>query len=128
MKKVEIKLKPNSGVTLVALVVTIIILLLLSGVTIYYATSGGLIDKTQQAVIQQEKSTIIEAIALAVGEASLEEYQFGTNIKQYLLTNGYIDEEGIVNVKKLVGNELKTGNGSNNKDIYKIIIKSCSKH
>ena len=50
------KLKRNSGITLVALIITIIILLILAAVTIMSITGDGIISKSRQAKVDYEKS------------------------------------------------------------------------
>lgn len=49
--------KQNSGITLIALVITIIILLILAGVTLSIVFNGGIIDKSQNAVDSYEYSS-----------------------------------------------------------------------
>ena len=51
------KLKHESAITLVALIVTIIVLLILAGITITLTVGrNGLLDKVQQASIENEKA------------------------------------------------------------------------
>ena len=55
-------IKQQSGITVVALVITIIIMLILAGVTVKIATGGGIIDKTKnesgEFEIEQEKEKV----------------------------------------------------------------------
>ena len=50
----------NSGITLVALVITIIILLILAGISISSLTGSGLFKKADDAKIKAERAEIIE--------------------------------------------------------------------
>lgn len=58
------KLKKNTGITMVALVITIIILLILAMVSIKIATDGGIIVKTKESTKEYKISSEKEAILL----------------------------------------------------------------
>ena len=56
----------NSGITLVALVVTIIILLILSGITIQGITHNGIFSNAKQAELENKRAQIVEYLRLKV--------------------------------------------------------------
>ena len=67
------KVKGNSGITLVALVVTIIVLLILAGITIAMLTGeNGIINRAFQAKEATEYAQIEEEVALAWTEVQAE--------------------------------------------------------
>ena len=72
MKK-KFNLKHESGITLIALVITIIVLLILAGVTIATLTGdNGILTKAQNAKLQNNNATVKEKVDLAIA-ASLDE-------------------------------------------------------
>lgn len=88
-KRLKINKKRNSGITIVALVITIVIMLILAGVTIQGITSdNGLIGRTKGtkklAEIDSEKEEISLATVNAMGEGkngSLEEKKLQESLK-----------------------------------------------
>ena len=82
------KLKHESAITLVALIVTIIVLLILAGITITLTVGrNGLLDKVQQASIENEKAEIQEIIQLVIMdiETELLSNQKGEELNKRLL-------------------------------------------
>lgn len=71
MKKTLNK-KENSGITLVALVVTIIILLILAGISIAAITNTGLFSKAKQAEQKSKEAQELENLTLADYENEIE--------------------------------------------------------
>lgn len=72
MKKMKIT-KAQSGITLIALVVTIIILLILAGVAINVALGdNGLFSKSKEAVEKHKESSAKEKISMSIGEYMLD--------------------------------------------------------
>ena len=72
MKK-KFNLKHESGITLIALVITIIVLLILAGVAIATLTGdNGILTKAQNAKLQNNNATVKEKVDLAIA-ASLDE-------------------------------------------------------
>ena len=71
-RNLKIKNQKESGITLIALIVTIIVLLILTGVSIATLTGdNGLLSKTQQAKEENEKASDRDKIAMAVSEAQI---------------------------------------------------------
>ena len=68
------KLKNNSGITLVALIITIIVLLILAIVSINLVMNGGIIDKSKHAVDKYSDEEIQEQIKLAYSEYQMAKY------------------------------------------------------
>lgn len=63
----------ESGITLVALVITIIILLILAGISIIQLTGSGLFDKAKLSKEKSENAKELENITLAEYENKIEE-------------------------------------------------------
>ena len=62
----------NSGITLIALVITIIILLILAGISISALTNTGLFNKAKEAKQKNDQMTELEEIMLAVYTAQID--------------------------------------------------------
>lgn len=93
MKKRE---ETIQGVTLIALIVTIIILLILAGITIAFLTGeNGILNKTQNAKIENEKQTATEIINLKITQAQITSYSETQQMPnlQYLADRLCEDEE-----------------------------------
>lgn len=77
MKK-KFNLKHESGITLIALVITIIVLLILAGVAIVTLTGdNGMLGKASNAKIETEKGRLKETTRLAVSELVTEKLSTG---------------------------------------------------
>ena len=68
----------DSGITLIALIITIIILLILAGVTVATLTNSGLFDKSKQAKEESENAIVKEETELAKYENEVNNYFDGT--------------------------------------------------
>ena len=68
------KTKGQSGITLVALVVTIVVLLILAGITIVFA-QNGVVGKAQEAAKESNKGTIADNIQGYVVSKQMEALQ-----------------------------------------------------
>ena len=91
MKKLE-----NTGITLIALVITIIILLILAGVTIgTLIGEGGILNKAKTAQKEKEEKTATEIINLKITNIQLQGYQEEEKMPdlQYLADRLYEDNE-----------------------------------
>ena len=110
----------ETGITLIALVVTIVVLLILAGVSISMLTGeNGIITQAQQANIKNDNGTVLEALRLKLSQyLSENEGTYAKDKLELLRDDSIIDENNIVNVLELVEQKLDTGNGSNNKDVY----------
>ena len=65
--------RKNSGVTLIALIITIIVLLILAGVTIAMIVGdNGILNRAADAAVQTEQASIKEALDLAYSDYQLE--------------------------------------------------------
>ena len=77
MKK-KLNSKHESGITLIALVITIIVLLILAGVAIVTLTGdNGILGKASNAKIETEKGRLKETTSLAVSELVTEKLSTG---------------------------------------------------
>ena len=94
------KCKNNSGITLIALVITIIVLIILAGISINLLLGdNGIIKKAQQAGIASEKASDMEKIQLAATEALIEAKTGNGN-----LTNTFVSALDQSKVKNVVSN------------------------
>lgn len=111
-------MREKKGITLIALVVTIVILIILAAVSINMLIGeNGLIQQAKESSIKQDNSTVMETLSMLIlGERT---NQKGEEIDalRYLKNNAYVNDAGIIDVSKVVGNKLSTGNGTNS-DIY----------
>ena len=65
--------KKNKGITLIALVITIIILLILAGISISMLTGqNGILNRTQEAKVKNEKSQAQEEVTIALNYLQIE--------------------------------------------------------
>lgn len=101
-------------------------MLILAGVSIAMLTGdNGILTQATKAKEKQADGTVVEATSLLWNEHQVEK-NIGANNSDFLdyleNTKGCLDSNGIVNVKKLTGNDLKRGNGTNGtEDVYKLI-------
>lgn len=116
------KKSKEKGITLIALVVTIVVLLILAGISIAMLTGeNGVIVQANRSSVKNDNGTVLETVMLKVAEykSRINEEKV-TNRLEQLKSDGIIDEQGVVDCKELIGTKLKTGNGSDNKDVYVI--------
>ena len=108
----------KNGITLIALVVTIVVLLILAGISLNLVLgNNGIVTKANLAVVKQENATVAEAMQFKVNYYNMESIE---DIKIALQNDGIMDANGIVDTYTLLEQKLKTGNGSNKKDVYVI--------
>ena len=95
----------QSGITLIALVVTIIVLLILAGIAISLTIGDkGIFKRAEQAVDVWDKATVEEDLAMIIGEYPLYSLTGGTStFEDYLLEKGADsvtdNGDGTLNVK-----------------------------
>ena len=131
----------NSGVTLIALIITIIVLLILAGITIVSIVGdNGILNRAADAAVQTEHASIKEAMDLAYTEykmlvqeknivqgnsarvasldiVNIDRYAMGVDplstFSMYLMhEKNCMDSNGKIYVNYLLGTELSTGKGS----------------
>lgn len=115
--------KSNKGITLIALVVTIVVLLILAGVSIMMVIgNNGILNQASTAKIKTEYSTITEHMKLKISDYYIakETANYEKTLLEYLQEQQIIDSNNIINVVKLVGTKLSTGNGTGTNDVYKL--------
>ena len=114
--------KQNNGITLIALVITIIVLLILAGVSIATLTGdNGLLTKSNEAVVENEKGEERDQVALAYQAVKLDELAdsdsdddiTADNLKTALENNGIkqatvtAEADGSLTVEMPSGNKYK---------------------
>lgn len=105
----------NSGITLIALVITIIVLLILVGVTIAMLTGdNGILTRASQASEENTHATVYESLSLEVTNYYTEKNLGKTtdNLIDYLKSKNIIDDDMVINVNNLVKQKLLLGNGN----------------
>lgn len=115
--------KSESGITLIALVVTIVVLLILAGVTISLVLGeNGILTQAKITKFKNEQSDVLEATQLYAGDYEIEKNIQETNgtIINYLNEKNIIDSNNIINVEALLKKKLSTGQGTGNSDVYVI--------
>lgn len=121
---IKLDKKNIRGITLIALVITIIVLLILAGVSIAMLTGqNGILTQASNASIRSDNATVAEAIKLKLQDFKIEQETNQATQSgglSYLQSEGVIDGTGLVNIQNLLNQTLKTGNGSNGKDVYVI--------
>ncbi len=83
-------ISPNSGITLIALVITIIVLLILAGISLNLISgSDGILGKASTAVDKTKHGSAEEELGLAVVEVKIGYYENhnGTSLRDYLIEN-----------------------------------------
>lgn len=86
--------RKNSGITLVALVVTIIVLLILAGVSLSLVLGeNGIIGKAEIAFDENQKATDIEKIRHAQAEFSIDNLSGDIDLAEFI---DYLDSVGII--------------------------------
>lgn len=80
MKKIIREIYINSGITLIALVITIIILLIISGIGIEILSgSNGMITKSEEAIYKQKLSAYKEQVNMYIMEKYTSDVNFDKN-------------------------------------------------
>ena len=88
------KITNNTGITLIALVITIVILLILAGIAIAALTGdNGLFSRAQQAKEETIKSQLKEEITMAIQEIQAEELPKGNNVTLKTLADGQLESK-----------------------------------
>lgn len=92
------KLKKDTGITLIALIVTILIMLILAAVTVSKIVEGNLIEKAQQASEKQEEASMKERIIAQINAKRLETLEGITEDMAYEIISSY-DKNNDINDK-----------------------------
>ena len=112
--------KENKGITLVALIITVIVLLILAGVTISLVIGeNGVINKSKETAKTTFEKDVQESLELAIADLEISKTESGEKVEiTDLLEKGYINEEGVININKLLGKKGQYGNGANKQDVF----------
>ena len=114
--------KQVKGITLIALVVTIIVLLILAGIALNLTIGqNGIFTRAQEAVVVNENASIYEQLKMVVVDYEIDAVESKNNqaVIERLKTDGYVNSDNTLNVEKLMGRKMQTGNGNTeNGDIY----------
>ena len=109
----------TSGITLIALVVTIIVLIILAGVSISTIVGeNGIITKAKEVEFKTELTIVAETINITCLRQRLD-LKANEGSITYLRNKDIINDQNIVDVRKLLQTTTKYGNGSTT-DIFLI--------
>ena len=112
----------NSGITLIALVITIIVLLILAGISIQMLIGqNGILNRAGEAAIENEIANVAETIELLSMNQTMDSVLENTDgdILDYLSSQGIINEQNIIDTQKLLGTNTKYGKGTTT-DVFKL--------
>ena len=114
--------KQVKGITLIALVVTIIVLLILAGVAISLSIgNNGIFTRAQDAAVRHENASVYEQLQFVIADYQMDDIENNreSEIMSKLKLDGYVNEDNILNIERLMGRRLNTGNGSlEDGDVY----------
>lgn len=100
-------IKNNTGITLIALIITIIVLLILTGVSIGTLTGeNGILNKAGKAKEKTKEEQIKEEIELAIIEIQTEKLSEGKTVTLATLANGQLEEKLQNIIANLGNNEI----------------------
>lgn len=116
--------KNETGITLIALIITIIILLILAGVTLSLVIGdNGLINNANTTKLNTEYAKVDEAINLEFADYTTKknmEENYCRVFIEFLQQKEVVNEDNIINISKILGDKMSTGNGSGSSDVYKL--------
>lgn len=119
------KNKRNTGITLIALVVTIIVLLILAGISVMMLTgNNGILNKSTIAVKENNHAEVLEMMRIEAQDFYANMYLTTgaeNDLRNYFITKGIVDSTTKnINIQRLLGKVLSTGKGTENSDVYKL--------
>ena len=124
----KVRIDSKNGITLIALIITIIVLLILAGVTINTIFGeNGIIQKTNNAKLEQEKSEIKEIVSLSVTNITIENKQKQDDIYGYYEEQNNFIEKGQIDTNTYPINEYIFSKESNIVE-FKIYKKTGTKN
>ena len=89
MQKLKSIKRENSGITLIALVITIIVLLILAGVALATLTGdSGILSNAEKAKEQTTQANVKEKVQLAIMEYKIGQYSEQKTLKEFLEAAG----------------------------------------
>lgn len=115
MEQKRLQKQSNKGITLIALIITVIVMLILAGVAINMTIGdNGIFKKTAETVVIHENAEVYEQLCLKIVDDELGDRIENTKTDKLskLKSDGYMDENGIVNVEAVTKRKMKTGNGN----------------
>ena len=100
---INLSLKKNKGITLIALVITIVVLLVLAVVAIWAVEDGGIIKHSTKAVKDYKEADFEEKIDLIFSSHIISSY-VGENINYKKIVNEVLDIFNYPNINEETGN------------------------
>ena len=116
-------MKKNEGITLIALIITIIVLILLAGISISMISGqDGLLSRAGKTTEMQSNAQVSEAMSLIYNEYIIEQKTKGNteDFIDYVKATGKVNDNAVVDTKKLTGGKIALGNGTDSSDVYKL--------
>lgn len=94
MIKSQKSYKPNSGITLIALVITIIVLLILAGVSLILVMGNeGILKRAEDAIAKYDAESIKEEVQLEIAGLTIQYYEDETIDKSTTSLTEYLKDE-----------------------------------
>ena len=113
----------QKGITLIALIITIIVLILLAGISISMISGqDGLLSRAGKTTEMQSNAQVSEAMSLIYNEYIIEQKTNGNteDFIDYVKATGKVNDNGVVDTKKLTGGKIALGKGTDSSDVYKL--------
>ena len=110
-------MRKQKGVTLIALVIPVLVLIILVGVTVNTQLGGH--SQIKEIVDASKRSfdrNVVDGLLMVQ-----REYTSKSEYYEFLKDDKYINEEGIIDVEKVIGSkDCEYGIGSDESDVYQI--------
>lgn len=99
----------NNGITLIALIVTIIVLLILAGISITFLFGeNGILNKAENAKLENEKAEVLEKLKVKVMDLSVNEIGNNSNkVKLSDIKDNLLNDSEVKNVQLMQGETEK---------------------
>ena len=114
------KLYNQKGISLIVLAITIVVMIVIAGTIILSLSNSGIFDKAIEATRKTSHIAIKQSLDLVILDYKLDDSSNNSTFMDFLITNGYVDENGVVDITKLGGSNGNIGSGTGETDVYKI--------
>ena len=125
--KKKVNFKQNTGITLIALVITIIVLLILAGISISMLSGdNGILQRATDAKTTSIHANVLERMQLEASAFTVDKTtgNYSNSLIDYLKSKSIIsdilgeEDKWLINVSTLLGSNQSIGNGTYPNDVY----------
>lgn len=120
------KLYNQKGISLIVLIITIIVMIVIAGTIILSLSNSGIFNKALEAMHKTSHVAIKQSLDLVILDYKLDTSSNNSTFMDFLKINGYIDENGVIDITKLGGIKGNIGSGTGEADVYKIETNNSS--